>query len=53
MEVAVEKTPNYFVVPGVPEKVKSMDPQVKLILVVRQLVTRLISDFLQSTDHRY
>ncbi len=50
--MAVEKTPSYFVIPGVPEKVKAMDPQVKLILIVREPVTRLVSDYLQSKYHR-
>ena len=50
--MAVEKSPSYLVTPGVAEKVKAMDPRVKLILIVREPVTRLVSDFTQIMYNR-
>ena len=46
-QMAVEKTPSYFNTEGVPERVKAMDPRVLLLLVVRDPVTRLVSDYTQ------
>merc|ERR1719315_146611 len=44
-QLAVEKSPSYLVTPGVAERVHIMDPSVHLLLIVREPVTRLISDF--------
>ena len=45
--VALEKTPSYFVTPTVPFRVFSFNKDIKLLLIVREPVTRLISDYTQ------
>jgi len=51
-QIAVEKSPSYLVTPGVAERVRAMDPKVNLLLIVREPVTRLVSDFTQITHNR-
>lgn len=46
-QLAVEKTPGYFHTPDAPRRVHSMDPDVKMLLVLRDPVRRLISDYNQ------
>lgn len=46
-ELGIEKSPSYFVVPGVPERIVKLSKDVKLILIVRDPVTRTISDYTQ------
>uniref|UniRef100_A0A1A7XRM2 Sulfotransferase n=2 Tax=Iconisemion striatum TaxID=60296 RepID=A0A1A7XRM2_9TELE len=46
-QIVMEKTPRYFVTVDTPQKVRSMSPDVKLIVVVRDPVTRAISDYTQ------
>lgn len=46
-EITMEKSPAYFVTQGVPERIKSMNSSIKLILILRDPVTRLISDYSQ------
>ena len=47
-QLTIEKTPAYLVCQEVPERVKETVPNVKLLLVVRNPVTRAISDYTQS-----
>ncbi len=49
-KVRVEKSPQYFITPTAPEKVYAFNSSIKLILVVRDPVTRLISDHMQRMD---
>ncbi len=42
-EVLLEKTPSYFITKVAPERIFQMDPQMKLLVVVRDPVTRAIS----------
>ena len=46
-EIAIEKTPGYFHTPEAPKRVFEMDPNVKLLLILRDPVKRLISDYNQ------
>lgn len=46
-QIVMEKTPRYFVTAETPERVHSMARDVKLIVVVRDPVTRAISDYTQ------
>ena len=46
-QVVMEKTPRYFVTVETPGRVHSMSRDVKLIVVVRDPVTRAISDYTQ------
>lgn len=47
-QVTMEKTPSYFVTREVPQRVKQMNPKTKLLVVVRDPVTRAISDYTQA-----
>ena len=46
-QVAVEKTPGYFHSPGVAARLHETAKETKLVLIVRNPVTRLISDYNQ------
>ncbi|KAJ1530880.1 hypothetical protein ONE63_005722 [Megalurothrips usitatus] len=50
-QVTIEKSPSYFVTPEVPERVRAMNASVKLLLIVREPVTRAISDYTQLRSH--
>ena len=45
--LVVEKTPSYFVTEEVPARVHAMNSSAKIILVVKDPVTRLLSDYSQ------
>ena len=47
----MEKSPSYFVTPEVPERVRAMNASIRLLLIVREPVTRAISDFAQLRSH--
>ncbi|KAI1884360.1 hypothetical protein AGOR_G00225610 [Albula goreensis] len=47
-QVTMEKTPSYFVTPEAPARVYAMSRHTKLIVVVRDPVTRAISDYAQT-----
>lgn len=51
-QITMEKTPSYFVTAEVPRRVQLMDPGTKLIVVVRDPVTRAISDYTQVKSKR-
>ncbi|CAH0554382.1 unnamed protein product [Brassicogethes aeneus] len=46
-QITIEKSPSYFVTPEVPERIRAMNASVKLLLIVREPVTRAISDYTQ------
>uniref|UniRef100_A0A336MHI9 Heparan sulfate glucosamine 3-O-sulfotransferase 5 n=1 Tax=Culicoides sonorensis TaxID=179676 RepID=A0A336MHI9_CULSO len=50
-QITIEKSPSYFVTPEVPERVKAMNSSIKLLLIVREPVTRAISDYTQLKAH--
>lgn len=57
-QVTIEKSPSYFITREVPKRVFQMDPKMKLLLVVRDPVTRAISDYTQAvtkmtTDRKF
>lgn len=51
-QLTVEKSPSYFVTRHVAERIKSMNSSVRLIVIFRDPVTRLISDFSQLVDNK-
>lgn len=51
-QITMEKTPSYFVTSEVPRRVQRMNSGMKLILVVRDPVTRAISDYTQVKSKR-
>jgi len=46
-QISIEKSPSYFVTPEVPERIHGMNNSIKLLLIVREPVTRVISDYTQ------
>ncbi|GFU42333.1 heparan sulfate glucosamine 3-O-sulfotransferase 5 [Trichonephila clavipes] len=51
-QITVEKSPAYFITPSVPARIRQMNPSVKLLLIVRDPVTRLISDYAQLASNK-
>ncbi|OWF35226.1 heparan sulfate glucosamine 3-O-sulfotransferase 6-like [Mizuhopecten yessoensis] len=51
-QTTIEKTPRYFVTKEVPKRVFNMSRDVKLVLIVRDPVTRAISDYTQVASKR-
>ena len=50
--IVIEKTPAYFVTESVPERIYAMNASIKIILIVRDPVTRLISDYAQLASNK-
>ncbi|XP_037035789.1 heparan sulfate glucosamine 3-O-sulfotransferase 1 [Bradysia coprophila] len=50
-QITIEKSPSYFVMPETPERVRAMNATIKLLLIVREPVTRAISDYTQLRSH--
>ncbi|KAK6624256.1 hypothetical protein RUM44_011115 [Polyplax serrata] len=51
-QVTMEKTPSYFITKEAPKRVYTMNPATKLIIVVRDPVTRAISDYTQAASKK-
>ena len=51
-DVVIEKTPAYFVTEMAPERIYAMNSSIKIILIVRDPVTRLISDYAQLASNK-
>ena len=51
-QLTVEKTPSYLVNSRVVERIFAMDPDVRLLVVVRDPVTRAVSDYTQAATKR-
>ena len=51
-QVTIEKSPAYFVTESVPSRIHTMNSSIKLILIVRDPVVRLISDYAQLAENR-
>ncbi|XP_054625295.1 heparan sulfate glucosamine 3-O-sulfotransferase 2-like [Dunckerocampus dactyliophorus] len=47
-QITMEKTPSYFVTKETPHRIATMSQEAKLIVVVRDPVTRAISDYTQT-----
>ncbi|GAB6021422.1 hypothetical protein CHUAL_004031 [Chamberlinius hualienensis] len=52
-QLTMEKTPSYFVTKEVPRRVYNMSKDIKLLVVVRDPVTRAISDYAQTVSKRH
>jgi len=51
--ITMEKTPGYFIyTPKAPQRIKKMNPNIKLIVVVRDPIERIVSDWVQVTAKR-
>ena len=44
-QVTMEKTPRYWVTPSAPEEIHRLNPDIKLILLVREPACRVVSDY--------
>ena len=51
-EIAIEKSPRYFVDHRVPDRMRQLVPNAKLILLLRDPVDRLVSDWIQLQENR-
>lgn len=51
-QVTIEKSPSYFVVDEVPLRMSMVSQQLKLLLIVRNPIDRLVSDFVQLDSKR-
>ncbi|MEQ2168370.1 Heparan sulfate glucosamine 3-O-sulfotransferase 2 [Goodea atripinnis] len=51
-QITLEKTPSYFVTREAPQRISSMSHDTKLIVVVRNPVTRAISDYTQTLSKK-
>lgn len=51
-QTIIEKTPSYFVTKSVPDRIYNMSRDIRLIVVVRDPVTRAISDYVQASAKR-
>ncbi|KAM4662968.1 heparan sulfate glucosamine 3-O-sulfotransferase 3A1-like [Discoglossus pictus] len=51
-QITMEKTPSYFVTKEAPARIAAMSKDTKLIVVVRDPVTRVISDYTQTLSKR-
>ncbi|XP_017562953.1 heparan sulfate glucosamine 3-O-sulfotransferase 2 [Pygocentrus nattereri] len=51
-QITMEKTPSYFVTREAPRRIASMSRETKLIVVVRNPVTRAISDYTQTLSKK-
>lgn len=51
-QLTIEKSPAYLVTAGVPERVRLMNSSIKLIVIMRDPVFRLISDYSQIVSNQ-
>ncbi|EAT38321.1 AAEL009777-PA [Aedes aegypti] len=51
-QITMEKTPSYFITKEAPKRVYHMNPSTKLLVVVRDPVTRAISDYTQARSKK-
>ncbi|XP_054427192.1 heparan sulfate glucosamine 3-O-sulfotransferase 3A1 [Pteronotus mesoamericanus] len=51
-QITMEKTPSYFITREAPARISAMSKDTKLIVVVRDPVTRAISDYTQTLSKR-
>ncbi|KHN76084.1 Heparan sulfate glucosamine 3-O-sulfotransferase 3B1 [Toxocara canis] len=51
-QVTLEKTPAYFISKTAPERIQKLDKNMRLIVVVRNPITRAISDYTQAISKR-
>lgn len=51
-QLTVEKTPAYFTSTLVPERIRRMNPDTRLLLIVREPTERLLSDYTQVFHNR-
>ncbi|RUS81911.1 hypothetical protein EGW08_010338 [Elysia chlorotica] len=50
-QITMEKTPKYFISQAAPDRIHSMNSSIRLVLALRNPVTRVISDFAQRVEN--
>lgn len=48
--MTIEKTPSYFISREAPARIRAMNKTIKLLLIVREPATRVLSDYAQIMD---
>ncbi|XP_067121186.1 heparan sulfate glucosamine 3-O-sulfotransferase 5-like [Centruroides vittatus] len=51
-QITIEKSPAYFITDSAPARIRSMNDTIKLLLIVRDPVTRLVSDYAQLAANK-
>ncbi|GAB1600029.1 putative uncharacterized protein DDB_G0277255 [Argonauta hians] len=51
-QMTIEKTPSYFITKDVPRRIFNMSKEMKILVIVRDPVTRAISDYTQIASRR-
>ncbi|XP_015919053.1 heparan sulfate glucosamine 3-O-sulfotransferase 1-like [Parasteatoda tepidariorum] len=51
-QITIEKSPAYFITDSAPARIRAMNESVRLLLIVRDPVTRLISDYAQLAANK-
>ncbi|KAF2348755.1 Sulfotransferase domain [Trinorchestia longiramus] len=51
-QITIEKTPSYFVSHEAPARIYAMDPNIKLLLIVRDPAVRVLSDYAQILESK-
>lgn len=51
-QITIEKSPAYFITESVPARIRAMNESIRLLLIVRDPVTRLISDYAQLAANK-
>lgn len=51
-QITVEKTPGYFTSPMAPERIRTMNSSIKLLLILRDPAERVVSDYTQVYFNR-
>lgn len=51
-QITMEKTPSYFITPAAPPRIRAMSRSTRLLVVVRDPVTRALSDYAQAASKR-
>lgn len=51
-QITVEKSPAYFITERVPGRIRAMNESIRLLLLVREPVTRVISDYTQLYSNK-
>jgi hypothetical protein len=51
-QITIEKTPKYFIDGEAPQRAHTMNPNLKIIIIVRNPVTRAISEYVQSKENK-
>lgn len=50
LQVTIEKTPSYFISREAPARIRAMNATIKLLLIVREPATRVVSDYAQIME---